>query len=129
MLRQTLTSPRRDATYSVPARDVVSNRFVALGDGMSSPGFMIAHFIWCCLFGYQARGKVPVTMHDRTLSEAGKLPLVSVGPTVCHKSFLGTTAPLLYSVIVSVRSRVGHLSPEPQKGTGNAHIYMVSGLA
>lgn len=40
-----LTSPRREATYSVPARDVVSNRRVVLGDGRSSPGFMIAHFI------------------------------------------------------------------------------------
>lgn len=41
----TLASPRRDATYSVPDSEVVSNRFVARGDGMSSPGFMMAHFI------------------------------------------------------------------------------------
>ena len=49
-MHETLTSPRRDATYSVPASEVVSNRLVARGDGMSSPGFMIAHLILlpCC---------------------------------------------------------------------------------
>lgn len=82
---QTLTSPLRDATYSVPARDVVSNRFVALGDGMSSPGFMIAHLIWfreSCTHG-NVVCIVPVQqcmVHSVVLlHSAGQLP--QVGPT------------------------------------------------
>lgn len=61
LMHATLTSPRRDETYSVPASEVVSNRLVARGDGISSPGFMIAHLIWLLFY--------PGSMHTRHTSE------------------------------------------------------------